>query len=270
MSIIEALLLGILQGLTEFLPVSSSGHIELGKALLNVDISASESLAFSIVVHGATALSTIVIFREDILMLIRLMFERTWWNAGRQYILFIVISMVPAALVGLFYESEIESFFDGNILMVGMMLIVTGLLLYLTTKVKRKRGKIGYINAFILGVSQAIAIMPGVSRSGATIGTALLLGVEKSRAARFSFLMVIPLILGANAKKLLEIQGSGIILEQSNPWVLIVGFLSAFITGLLACTWMINIVKRSKLVYFAYYCFVVGVIAVVFASKTMV
>lgn len=264
MSVIEALILGILQGLTEFLPVSSSGHIEMGKAILGVDISASESLFFSVVVHAATALSTMVVFREDIFMLIRLLFEKAWWNAGRQYILFIIISMVPAVLVGLFYKDAIETLFDGNLLLVGMMLIITGLLLYMTTRVRRKRGKIGYINAFIIGVTQAIAILPGISRSGATIATSLLLGVEKARAARFSFLMVIPVILGAMAKDILDMQGTSV-MEESNLLVLSTGFISAFVTGLLACTWMVNLVKKSKLVYFAYYCFVVGVIAIVFA-----
>lgn len=262
MSILEALILGIIQGLTEFLPVSSSGHIELGKAILGV--TPPDPLLFSVVVHAATALSTIVVFREDILMLVRLFFEKAWWNAGRQYILYIIISMVPAVLVGLFYKEEIEALFNNNVLLVGMMLIITALLLFMTTRVKRKRGKIGYINSAIIGVSQAIAIMPGISRSGATIATALLLGVERTRAARFSFLMVIPVILGAMAKDVMDMQGSNAIAETSlTP--LIVGFIAAFVTGLAACTWMIQLVKKSKLVYFALYCFIVGIIAIILA-----
>ena len=263
MSIIEALILGIVQGLTEFLPVSSSGHLEIAKGVLGVQINPDESLFFTISVHAATALSTIVVFREDIMMLIRLLFEPRLWNAGRQYILYIIISMVPAVLVGLFYESEIEKLFDGNLLLVGMMLIITGLLLYMTTKVRRKRGKIGYLNSFIIGVTQAIAILPGISRSGATIATSLLLGVEKARAARFSFLMVIPLILGAMAKKIMDADGQIIAAGDTLPGI--VGFVAAFVTGLLACTWMVNLVKNSKLVYFAYYCFAAGVISIAFA-----
>jgi undecaprenyl-diphosphatase len=258
-SVIEALILGIIQGLTEFLPVSSSGHIELGKAILGV--TPADPLLFSIVVHAATALSTMIVFREDILMLFRLLFERELWNAGRQYILYIIISMVPAVLVGLFYKEEIEALFNNNVLLVGMMLIITALLLFMTTRVKRKRGKIGYINSFIIGVAQAIAILPGISRSGATIATSLLLGVEKTRAARFSFLMVIPVILGAMAKDVMDMDQAA--MTETNVLPLVVGFIAAFVTGLLACTWMIEIVKRSKLVYFAYYCFVVGIIAIV-------
>lgn len=265
MSILEAFILGLIQGLTEFLPVSSSGHIELGKAVLGVDISASESLSFSVAVHAATALSTIVVFRDDIIMLIKLLFEREWWNAGRQYILFIIISMIPAVLVGLFYKDEIESLFDGNLLLVGMMLIVTGLLLFMTTRVKRERGKMSIVNSIILGVSQAVAILPGISRSGATIGTALLLGVEKTRAARFSFLMVIPVILGAMSKDVLDMQSGAEVVSESSMIPLAVGFITAFVTGLLACTWMVNLVKKSKLVYFAYYCFIVGFIAIAYA-----
>tara|TARA_B100000508_G_C11465280_1_gene281483 strand:- start:10877 stop:11674 length:798 start_codon:yes stop_codon:yes gene_type:complete len=263
-SVIEALILGIVQGLTEFLPVSSSGHLEIAKEVLGVKINSDDSLFFTISVHAATALSTIVVFRDDIMMLLRLLFEKAWWNAGRQYILFIIISMVPAVLVGLFYEKDIEMLFEGNLLLVGMMLIITGLLLYMTTRVRRRRGKIGFLNAFIIGVSQAIAIMPGISRSGATIGTSLLLGVEKTRAARFSFLMVVPLILGAMAKKIMDAEG-GMVIASDSILPAAVGFVSAFITGLLACTWMVNLVKKSKLDYFAYYCFVIGVISIVFA-----
>lgn len=262
MSILEALILGILQGLTEFLPVSSSGHLEIGKVILGVDISASESLFFTVVVHAATALSTMVIFREDIIMLIRLLFEKARWNAGRQYILFIIISMVPAVFVGLFFNEQIKSLFDGNLLLVGSMLIVTGVVLFATTKVKRKRHHISFLNAIILGVAQAIAILPGVSRSGATIGTALILGVERTRAARFSFLMVIPVIMGAMAKDIMDMDMS-VAMQETNTIPLIIGFVSAFVTGLLACTWMVELVKKSKLIYFAIYCFIVGAFAIV-------
>ncbi|MCB0480954.1 MAG: undecaprenyl-diphosphate phosphatase [Flavobacteriales bacterium] len=262
MTILEALILGIIQGLTEFLPVSSSGHIEIGKAILGV--TPSDPLLFSVVVHAATALSTIIIFRDDILMLVRLLFEKEWWNAGRQYILYIIISMVPAVLVGLFYKDEIESLFNNNVLLVGMMLIITALLLFMTTMVKKKRGPIGYFNSAIIGIAQAIAILPGISRSGATIATALLLGVEKTRAARFSFLMVIPVILGAMAKDLMDMDTS-VAASETEIMPLVVGFIAAFVTGLAACTWMIQLVKKSRLVYFAVYCFVIGVVAIIIA-----
>ncbi|UTW63751.1 undecaprenyl-diphosphate phosphatase [bacterium SCSIO 12741] len=265
MSVFEALILGIIQGLTEFLPVSSSGHIELGKALLGV--TPADPLLFSIVVHSATALSTIVIFRMDIMMLIRLLFEPTRWNAGRQYILYIIISMVPAGLVGLFFKHEIEAFFEDQILLVGFMLIITGLLLYMTTRVKRKRGKVTVKNAFIIGVSQAVAILPGISRSGATIATALMLGVERSRAARFSFLMVLPLILGATLLEVKDYMEMPPVMESGSEVLtanaLIAGFAAAFLSGLVACRWMVELVKRSKLQYFAYYCFIVGIVAIV-------
>lgn len=267
MSIIEAIILGIIQGLTEFLPVSSSGHIELGKAVLGVEM--SDPLLFSIVVHCATALSTIIIYRLDIWMLIKLLFEPRLWNAGRQYILYIGISMVPAGLVGLFYKSEIEAFFDGNILLVGFMLIITALLLFMTTRIKRKRGKIGYVSAVLIGIVQAIAILPGISRSGATISTALILGISRSRAARFSFLMVIPLILGAtlmDVKDYIELQNSGMAANDSvAPAALIAGFIAAFVSGLFACNWMIQLVKKSKLQYFALYCLIAGIVAIVYS-----
>ncbi len=267
MSIIEAIILGLIQGLTEFLPVSSSGHIELGKVILGVEM--ADPLLFSIVVHAATSLSTIIIYRMDIWMLIKLLFEPRLWNAGRQYILYIIISMVPAGLVGLLYKSEIEEFFDGNILLVGFMLLITALLLFMTTKIKRKKGKISYIPAILIGVVQAIAILPGISRSGATISIALMLGVSRSRAARFSFLMVIPLILGAtllDVKDYVELQQAGMAAPDSvAPVALIAGFIAAFLSGLLACTWMIQLVKKSKLQYFALYCLVAGIVAIAFS-----
>ncbi len=267
MNIIEAIILGIIQGLTEFLPVSSSGHIELGKEILGVEM--SNPLLFSIVVHAATALSTIIVYRMDIWMLIKLFFEPRLWNAGRQYILYIAISMIPAGLVGLFYKSEIEAFFDGNILLVGFMLLITALLLFMTTKIRRKKGKINYIPAILIGVVQAIAILPGISRSGATISIALMLGVSRSRAARFSFLMVIPLILGAtllDVKDYVELQQAGMASADTvAPMALVAGFIAAFLSGLLACTWMIQLVKKSKLQYFALYCMVAGIVAIAFS-----
>ncbi len=262
MGILEALILGIIQGLTEFLPVSSSGHIELGKEILNVQV--KDPLLFSIVVHGATALSTLVIFRKDIISILKELFAFKW-NEGTSYSAKIILSMIPVGLVGFFLEDEIESFFEGQILLVGCMLLVTGILLYLTTKAKEKSGEVNFKNAGIVGLAQAVAILPGISRSGTTIAISLLLGVNREKAAKFSFLMVLPPILGAVALKVkdyVEIeQTSGA--ENISSLALIVGFLAAFISGLIACQWMIRIVKRAKLQHFAYYCFTVGTIAII-------
>lgn len=265
MSNLEAIILGIIQGLTEFLPVSSSGHIELGKALLNVQV--NDPLLFSIVVHGATALSTVVIFWRTIWELIRDALKLQW-NASLQYMVKIGISMMPAGLVGVFLEDQIDTFFEGRIVLVGCMLVLTGVLLYLTTRAKHTNGEVTFAKSLWLGIVQAIAIMPGISRSGATISTALLLGIDRERAARFSFLMVVPLILGAMLVKVKKYMDADEAIANSTAEALgtmplVLGFLAAFLSGLLACTWMINLVKRGKLVWFAAYCALVGVIAIV-------
>lgn len=256
----DAGILGIIQGLTEFLPVSSSGHLELGKAILGDNSIPKESLLFTVVLHFATALSTIVVFRKDVLEILRGLFQFKW-NEETQFSLKIIISMIPAALIGVFFEEELEVLFGGNLVLVGFMLIITALLLWLAGKAKNTNKKVSYLNAFIIGVSQAIAILPGISRSGATISTSVLLGNDKAKAARFSFLMVVPLILGKIAKDLLD----GNLMESTtSASVLITGFVAAFIAGLFACTWMISIVKKSKLSYFAIYCFAAGLIAIIF------
>jgi len=255
----DAAILGIVQGLTEFLPVSSSGHLELGKAILGDDSIPSESLMFTVVLHAATALSTIVVFRKDILEIFQGLF-RFKWNEETQFSLKIILSMIPAALVGVYFEDELESLFSGNILLVGFMLIITALLLWLADRAKFTGKPVSYRNAFVIGVSQAIAILPGISRSGATISTSVLLGNDKSKAARFSFLMVVPLILGKIAKDIL----SGDLAESTTETsILAIGFIAAFISGIVACTWMITLVKKSKLSYFAIYCFIVGIIAII-------
>ena len=261
MDIIDSIILGIIQGLTEFLPVSSSGHLEIGKAILGDNSVPEESLLFTVVLHFATALSTIVVFRKDILSLIKgaLKFK---WNDDLQFILKILISMIPAVLVGLFFEKQLESLFGGNILLVGCMLIVTAILLYLADKAKDTDKKVSFINAFIIGISQAIAMLPGISRSGATISTSVLLGNDKTKAARFSFLMVVPLIFGKIAKDILS---GDLTYDSGNFTSLSIGFFAAFIAGLFACTWMIALVKKSKLRYFAIYCVIVGLIAIGFA-----
>ena len=255
------MILGIIQGLTEFLPVSSSGHLELGKAILGDTSVPEESLLFTVVLHFATALSTLVVFRKDVFEIIGglLSFK---WNEETKFSLKIVISMIPAVFVGLFFEEQLEALFGGNILFVGFMLLITALLLWLADKARNTGKNVSYSNAFVIGISQAIAMLPGISRSGATISTSVLLGNDKTKAARFSFLMVVPLIFGKIAKDLL----SGELMESSADFsILAIGFVAAFIAGLAACTWMIALVKKSKLSWFAVYCFVVGLAAIIFA-----
>ena len=261
MEIIDAIILGIIQGLTEFLPVSSSGHLELGKAILGDDSVPEESLMFTVVLHFATALSTIVVFRKDIWDILKGVFAFKW-NEDLQFISKIALSMIPAVIVGLFFEEQLEQLFGGNILLVGCMLIVTAILLFLADKAKDTNKPVSFKNAFIIGISQAIAMLPGISRSGATISTSVLLGNDKSKAARFSFLMVVPLIFGKIAK---DIVSGDLTYDSSNFTALSIGFIAAFVAGLFACTWMIALVKKSKLIYFAIYCMIVGLIAIAFA-----
>ena len=260
MDTIDAIILGIIQGLTEFLPVSSSGHLELGKAILGDNSVPEESLLFTVVLHFATALSTIVVFRKDVWEIIRGLFQFKW-NEESQFSVKIIISMLPAVFVGLFFEEQLEAFFGGNIRFVGFMLLVTAILLYFADKAKDTEKKVSFSNAFIVGISQAIAMLPGISRSGATISTSVLLGVDKSKAARFSFLMVVPLIFGKIAKDLLS---GDLTFNGENNLAMGAGFLAAFVAGLAACTWMIKLVRKSKLSYFAIYCLIVGVIAIVY------
>lgn len=256
MDLLEGILLGIVQGLTEFLPVSSSGHLEIGKALLG-DISVSEdSLIFTVVLHFATALSTIIVFRKDILIIISQLIKFDW-NEETQFIVKIIISILPAGFIGLLFEEELESLFGDNIAFVGGMLLVTALLLILADRAKETNKKVGFWDAFIIGISQAVAMLPGISRSGATISTAVVLGNDKSKAARFSFLMVIPLIFGKIIKDIISEELS---YNSANFASLSAGFLAAFIAGLFACKLMIKLVKNSQLKYFAYYCFALGLL----------
>lgn len=260
MTWIEAVILGIVQGLTEFLPVSSSGHLEIGTVLLGIET--SENLLFSIVVHGATALSTIIVFRKDIWVLIRGTLSLKW-NESTQYVFKIAVSMIPVFIVGVFFEDEVEALFGGKIVLVACMLLVTGTLLFITHYIKSKEKEVSFFRAIIIGIAQAIAIFPGISRSGATITTALFLGVEKSKAARFSFLMVLPPILGATLLEALKFFKSEDAHSTITAGALTAGFVAAFIAGILACQWMINLVKKGKLIYFALYCFALAIIALV-------
>ncbi len=258
MSSIEAAVLGIIQGLTEFLPVSSSGHLEIGKAIFGDSSLPQESLTFTVILHFATALSTLVIFRKEVIAIFKGLFQFRW-NDEFIFSLKIVLSMIPAALVGLFLEEQLEAFFGGQILVVGFMLLITALLLLLADKAKNTSKNVSYKNAIVIGVSQAIAMLPGISRSGATISTSVLLGIDRTQAARFSFLMVVPLIFGKVGKDLL----SGEMASGTSEFLpLAIGFLAAFLSGLLACQWMIALVKKSKLTYFSIYCAVVGTIAI--------
>jgi len=254
----EAFILGLIQGLTEFLPVSSSGHLEIAKALFG--ITEPNTLIFTIVVHGATVLSIIVVFWKDILRLLKAPFTFEW-NEDNKYIAKLLISAIPVGILGLFFKDQIESLFTGNLLLVGLMLWITTFLLFITTWAKDKDKKISYLDSLIIGIAQAFAVLPGVSRSGATIATGLLLGIKKEEVARFSFLMVLLPVIGANLLDLLEYDWA-----NANGTVsvsaLIIGFITAFITGLLACKFMLSIVKKSKLSYFAIYTFIVGAIAI--------
>jgi undecaprenyl-diphosphatase len=260
MDVFEAIILGIIQGLTEFLPVSSSGHLELAKAILGDTSVPEESLTFTVVLHFATALSTLVIFRKEVAEILRGLFQFKW-NDELKFSLKIIISMIPAVLVGLLFEEQLESFFGGNILLVGVMLLLTALLLLLADKAKNTTKEVSFSNSVIIGVSQAIAMLPGISRSGATISTSVLLGIDRTRAAKFSFLMVVPLIFGKIGKDIL----SGDLNFQSSEIIPIsAGFIAAFLAGIIACKWMIAIVKKSKLSYFSIYCAIVGFIAITY------
>lgn len=256
MDTLQALLLGIIQGLTEFLPVSSSGHLEIGHTLLN--IKEENNLLFVLVVHVATVLSTIVVFRKDIAELAKdlLKFEK---NESTIYIAKLIFSSIPIVIIGLLFKEEIESLFTGNLFFVGCMLLFTACLLALPQFVKKSDGKITFLKAFIIGVAQTIAVLPGISRSGATIATGLLLKSKKEDIARFSFLMVLIPILGA---AFIDIVSGEINAVQIDIAPLLIGFMGAFISGLLACSWMIKIVKRGKLIYFAIYCSLIGLIAI--------
>jgi len=258
MGVFEALILGIIQGLTEFLPVSSSGHLEIAKAIFGDNAVAKESMFMTVMLHGATAISTIVVFRKEILEILVGLFQFKW-NEQSIFSVKIIVSMLPAAFIGVVFNDQIEQLFGNQILLVGVMLLITAGLLFLADKAKTTDKGVSYKSAIIIGIAQAIAILPGISRSGATISTSVLLGVDRTRATRFSFLMVVPLILGKMAKDLLSSEFS---MSDVSVWPVVIGFIAAFVTGLLACTWMIKLVRKSKLVYFSIYCAVVGLIAI--------
>ena len=268
MSTIQALILGLIQGLTEYLPVSSSGHLEIAQALFG--LSGADNLTFDIMVHVATVLSTIVVLRKEILWLLKGFFTKAgWryesWNEEKHYVAKIVVSMVPVFVVGMFFKDYVERFFGSGLLVVGVCLIITAALLAFSYFAKpRQKENISYIDAFIIGLAQAAAVLPGLSRSGSTIATGIMLGDRKESVAQFSFLMVIAPILGQALLSVIDIiQGEFV---SSIPVTsLVTGFLAAFLSGCFACKFMLKIVREGRLIWFAIYCVVVGVGAIVYS-----
>lgn len=268
---IQALILGLVQGLTEYLPVSSSGHLELGKILLGPEAEAG-GLTFDIVVHVATVLSTLVILWKEVVWILTDLVKFKW-NDGTKYTALIIISMIPVGVVGLCFKDSIEALYTDNVmLVVGCCLLVTSLLLALTHFYKPKeKGSISPLHAFIIGIAQAVAVLPGLSRSGSTIATGLLLGNSRQNLAQFSFLMVIPPILGealidfkhifAPSAEYVAEHAAEFGAAPPSAGALIVGFIAAFVSGCVACKWMIALVKRCKLIYFSIYCAIVGIVA---------
>jgi undecaprenyl-diphosphatase len=259
MEVFESVILGAVQGLTEFLPVSSSGHLQLAKELLGVEI--EENLAFDVTLHAATVLSTIVILWGEIWWLVRGIFTREM-NDEKRYFIKLVISMLPIGVVGLLFKDDINAMLGSEYIMVivgGMLLLTAMLLTFAYYARPRQKNTISYRDAFIIGLSQGVASMPGLSRSGTTIATGLILGNEKAAVATFSFLMVLAPIMG---ETLLELIDGGMTLEGVSTSALVAGFISAFVVGCLACRFMINIVKRGKLIWFAIYCAIVGIMAI--------
>jgi len=258
----EALLLGLVQGLTEFLPVSSSGHLELGKVILNAE--AESDITFTVVVHGATLLSTVVVFASEIWKILAGAIKFRW-NDEMRYVMMIGVSMIPVALVGLFLQDFVESFFSGNLTFVGAMLLLTSVFLTISWIMRKRSSEkpLTFASAFIMGLAQAFATLPGISRSGATIATGLIMGRNKKQVAQFSFLMVLIPIIGVNIKKIMDTAGMEV--ASSTGWLpLAIGFVAAFISGWLACAWMVNIVRKGNLIGFAIYCLIVGLTALGF------
>lgn len=260
---LQALVLGLLQGLTEYLPVSSSGHLTIGSYLFGLN--GEDNLAFTVVVHVATVFSTLVVLWKEIDWILKGLFKFKM-NDETKYFINILISMIPVGIVGVFFKEQVEEVFGSGLLIVGCMLLVTAALLVFSYYARpRQRENISPLHAFIIGLAQAVAVLPGLSRSGSTIATGLLLGNKKEKLAQFSFLMVIPPILG---EALLDVV-KGLKGEEAFGGIdalpLIVGFVAAFVSGCVACKWMINIVKKGKLVWFGVYCAIAGAATIVFS-----
>ena len=273
METLEALILGLLQGLTEYLPVSSSGHLAIGSHILGIE--AEENLMFTVAVHVATVLSTLVVLGGEIIRLVRGTFGPfnagasglARLNADQRYMLNILVSMIPIFVVGIFFKDAVESIFGQGLLVVGCCLLVTaGLLAYSYLSKPRQKESISLLDAFIIGIAQAVAVLPGLSRSGSTIATGLILGNNKAHMAQFSFLMVIPPILGEALLDTIKAakEGFSAAFGDLSVMALVVGFVAAFVSGIAACKWMIGIVRRGKLIYFAYYCVAVGAVTLAY------
>ena len=262
----EALILGLVQGLTEFLPVSSSGHLEIGQALLGT--AGEENLTFAIVVHAATVLSTLVILWNEVEQLFKGTFTTPKWNEDKNYVAMILVSMIPVFVVGMFFKEQVESLFGSGLFVVGICLCVTATLLYFSEWLSKRRAgeghEVGYKDAIIIGLAQAVAVLPGLSRSGTTIATGLLCGVKKESVTKFSFLMVLIPILGEALLELLDVLSGEVVASSIDLIPLLVGFVAAFVSGCLACRFMINIVRRQKLIYFAIYCLCAGIFSIVY------
>lgn len=265
MSVIEAIILGIVQGLTEYLPVSSSGHLVIASEILGIE--SEQNLTFTVAVHVATVLSTLVILWKEIVWIFKGLFKFEM-NDETRYALNIVVSMIPVGIVGVFFKDEVEAIFGSGLFIVGLMLLLTAALLIFSYVYKPKQKEnISLRDAFIIGISQAIAVMPGLSRSGTTIATGLLLGNSKEKLAQFSFLMVIPPILGEALLDIIKaVSGEAEAVAGSLPMAsLAAGFIAAFVSGCLACKFMIGVVRKGKLIYFGIYCAIVGAITLIYS-----
>jgi undecaprenyl-diphosphatase len=264
MNWLEALLLGVVQGLTEFLPVSSSGHLTIAQTLLGVEFQEGDMLTFDVAVHAATVCATLVVLWREVAWILRGTFTTVKWNQEKIYAGKILLSMVPVFIVGMFFKDKVEAIFGSGLLVVGICLLITATLLLFAQYAKpREKAEISWLDSFIIGIGQAIAVLPGLSRSGTTIATGILLGNKKEEVAHFSFLMVLIPIFGAallDAKDIL----SGEVESELSIGCLVIGFIAAFVTGCAACKWMIEIVKKQKLIYFAIYCLAIGVFAIVY------
>ncbi len=261
---LEALILGLVQGLTEYLPVSSSGHLAIGSYLFGIN--GEDNLAFTVAVHVATVLSTFVILWSEIDWILKGLFKFKM-NDETKYFLNILVSMIPVGIVGFFFKDQVEAIFGEGMLVVGVCLLVTAALLIFSYYAKpRVKSNISWLDAFIIGIAQAVAVLPGLSRSGSTIATGLLLGNKKESLAQFSFLMVIPPILGEALLDVLKMAKGEEAFGGIETLPLVVGFIAAFVSGCLACKWMINIVKKGKLVWFGLYCVVAGIVAIVLSQ----
>jgi len=252
----QALILGLVQGLTEFLPVSSSGHLELGKYLFNIN--PDSNFYFSVAVHGATVLSTLVVLWKEIADLFKGVFKFRL-NEETKYVIRLIISMIPVGLAGIFLKEIVETWFTGNMVSLGIQFLITAVLLVIPAFLKPRERNITYLDSFIIGIAQALAVVPAISRSGATIATGLMLGNKKSEIAKFSFLMVLVPVIGAN---LVELKSGDFSTEGTSFMIIALGFMAAFISGYFACRWMINLVKKGNLNWFAAYCVLIGLFSI--------